>query len=116
MISAYSYIYKNVNRTAGSGNLMALQWLRSEGCEWDVDTCHIAALNGHLHVLRWLKEECEDGQQIWCEKVFSFAARGGHLHILKWADDMGFECRYPEIGKCAGGLLLMKFDCASSSY
>ena len=32
-----------------------LQWLRANGCDWDVDTCTEAAGDGHLEVLQWAR-------------------------------------------------------------
>ncbi|KAJ1626387.1 hypothetical protein T492DRAFT_878540, partial [Pavlovales sp. CCMP2436] len=34
------------------GQLVALGWLRSRGCPWDIDTSHLAAEGGHLEALR----------------------------------------------------------------
>ena len=33
---------------------------RGQGCEWDYWTCSSAAKNGHLHVLKWARENGEE--------------------------------------------------------
>lgn len=38
---------------AYQGNLELLQWIRSQGCPWDIWTCIFAARMGHLDVLEW---------------------------------------------------------------
>ena len=36
---------------AGGGQLETLQWLRDEGCSWDMQVCRQVANNGDIHVL-----------------------------------------------------------------
>ncbi len=43
-----------------------------------------AALNGHLHILKWMKSSCTLYEPCYLRKTTLAAARGGHLHILKW--------------------------------
>ena len=39
---------------------MVLQWLRTNGCDWDTNTCTVAAAGGHLSVLQWVRANgCE---------------------------------------------------------
>ena len=38
------------------GHLEVLKWARENGCEWDYLTCAYAAKNGHLEVLKWARE------------------------------------------------------------
>jgi hypothetical protein len=41
-------------RTAVTKNhLGEAKWARANGCPWDAFTCVLAALNGHLEVLKW---------------------------------------------------------------
>ena len=48
---------KRVMREAAvSGNLKLVQWMRGEGCEWDLGTCLNAVAGGHVRVLRWARE------------------------------------------------------------
>jgi hypothetical protein len=47
---------------------------------WNAKTCEAAALNGHLDVLQWARENgCN-----WNENAFISAAEGGHIHICKY--------------------------------
>ena len=41
---------------AWGGHLEVLQWLRGEGCPWDMETCYEAVDKGHVEVLRWARE------------------------------------------------------------
>ena len=41
---------------ARSGNLELVQWLRGEGCPWNLLTCVHAINKGHVEVLRWARE------------------------------------------------------------
>ena len=45
-----------MKEAALNGHLEVLKWARENGCPWDSFTCSYAALNGHLEVLRWAKE------------------------------------------------------------
>ena len=45
-----------MREAALSGNLEFVQWLRGEGCPWDLETCLDAVENGHVEVLRWARE------------------------------------------------------------
>ena len=40
-------------KAAWSGRLDVLQWLRANGCPWDVMVRSSARWKGHLHVLKW---------------------------------------------------------------
>ena len=40
---------------AQNGHLEVLQWLRANGCPWDTDTCYHAVDQGHVEVLRWVR-------------------------------------------------------------
>ena len=64
-----------------NGRLDVLRLARSQNCQWDEQTCQIAAANGHLHVLQWAREHgCP-----WDERTCAYAALNGHLHVLFWA-------------------------------
>ena len=41
---------------AYGGNLEVVQWLRGEGCPWDIRTCYMAVKKGHVEVLRWARQ------------------------------------------------------------
>jgi hypothetical protein len=70
---------------AGRGHLHVLKWLRENGCRWDTETCCKAAGSGHLHILKWARKNGCD----WSESTCAFAAGGGHLNVLKWARENG---------------------------
>merc|ERR1711934_1185224 len=73
---------------AGEGHLDVLKWLRSEGCPWNVGACNSAAGEGHLECLKWLRSEgCP-----WDARACAGAALDGHLDVLQWAIDNG--CPY----------------------
>ena len=62
-----------------------LQRMYGNGCEWDEYTCELAALGGHLKVLRFARENrCP-----WDEWTCARAAEGGHLEVLQWAHQNG---------------------------
>ena len=72
----------NLCSTAASwGQLEALQWLRSRGCNWDTYTCSWAARGGHLAVLQWLRANGCD----WSAATCSSAARRGDLTMMQGA-------------------------------
>jgi hypothetical protein len=62
------------------GHLELLKWTRENGCDWDSDTCTDAALGGYLELLKWARENgC-----FWDSNTCAHAAKGGHLEFLKW--------------------------------
>jgi len=70
---------------AREGQLRILQWLRARECPWDKRTCRAAARNGHLQLLKWAREEGCPWDYLTC----SGAAYGGHLQLLMWAREQG---------------------------
>jgi len=71
-----------IEGAASGGHIHVIRWLRSPvvGCDWTPKLCSIAAMNGHLTLLKWLKQEhCP-----WSENMFSAAARKGHVQVLDW--------------------------------
>jgi alpha-N-acetylglucosamine transferase len=73
---------------AREGNLAVLKYLRSIQCPWDSDTCASAAENGHLDVLQW----CRENDCSWDAWTCSRAAINGHIDIFKWCRYNGCEC------------------------
>ena len=72
-------------QAAEEGNLPLLQWARENGCPWDGRTCASAALNGHLTVLQWARANgCP-----WDARTCAHAALNGHLTVLHWAWESG---------------------------
>jgi hypothetical protein len=63
-----------------SGNLEALQLLRSVDCEWDDTVPAFAAGRGHVHLIEWaINNGCP-----WSERTCLHAAAYGTLETLKW--------------------------------
>ena len=42
---------------AAHGHFKIVRWLHTNECHWDINTCHVAAKNGHLKVLKILARE-----------------------------------------------------------
>ena len=73
-----------------------LQWAWAnchDGCDWNANTCSLAAHGGHLEVLQWARYAlCGIGNPgytrplscNWNEGTCSAAAEGGHLEVLQW--------------------------------
>ena len=77
-----------MTRAARSGNLRLVQWLSSEGCEWDGDgdVCWQAAKYGHVEVLRWARQN---------DCPWTAATRDHAAAKLGYTDDFGnlVSCR-----------------------
>ena len=74
-----------LNIAALNGHLEEVKWLRGKGFALTPWTCSQAAGGGHLKLLKWLRREgCP-----WDESTCSSAAGGGHLKVLKWARSKG---------------------------
>ena len=68
------------------GHLEVLRWARSQGCPWNKSLTWTAAMSGQLKVLVWLiKEECPYNKRQ-CREA---AARGGERarKVLEWLDE-----------------------------
>jgi len=63
-----------------NGHLEVVKYLRKLGIPWNVGTYSNAAKNGHLELLKW----CRANQCPWNEMTCSLAALNGHLELLKW--------------------------------
>lgn len=79
---------------ARTGQLDFIKWAGI----WDRDTCAHAAKEGHIHVLKWLQELHNSGDQSfktsrcrWDWKTCQKAAEGGQLEVLKYARENGCE-------------------------
>ena len=57
-------------------------------CPIDERACARAAENGHLEVLKYLREE---GKAPWGEYTATWAAANGHLHILEYLVERKFD-------------------------
>jgi len=80
---------------AQRGDLVMLQWLRSQGCPWDVETCNNAAKEGHFEVLQWARSQGCPWEPDTCWE----AAVHGHLDILRWLRSQDPPCPWevPEV-------------------
>ena len=74
-----------MRNAAHSGNLDLVQWLRAEGCKWDVRVSAAAAWRGKLEVLQWLRANgCP-----WHGGTCHHAVDQGHVELLRWARENG---------------------------
>jgi hypothetical protein len=90
---------------ASYGNLEMFKWIRKIGGECDKMTFRDAAKNGHIHILKWIREELKNYKKLkqtysalseynnnFLNHISSIcfgAANGGHLEILFWAEENG---------------------------
>jgi hypothetical protein len=66
---------------ATEGQLEVLKWLRENDFPWSERTCNVAAQGGHLEVLQWAHANgCP-----WDWETCRMAALRDHLEILQWA-------------------------------
>ncbi|KAL6051405.1 Ankyrin repeat domain-containing protein [Balamuthia mandrillaris] len=74
---------------AAEGHLEILKWLKENSKDkWDEELLFSnAAENGHLPVLQWLQR---NGNLRWNERTFKEAILSGQLEVLKWADEEGY--------------------------
>ncbi len=72
---------------AEAGQLDVLQWMSTNGCDFDAKTCAAAAEGGYLDVLKWLRAK---GSR-WDENTCTRAAEGGHVQVLEWATAEGCD-------------------------
>jgi hypothetical protein len=47
-----------IYNAAGDGHLNVLKCLYNERCAWDPSVCNVAAMEGDLTTVRWLREHC----------------------------------------------------------
>lgn len=65
---------------AYQGDLELLKWLRERDCPWDSKTCESAVRGGHLEILQWIRENgCP-----WDYVTYMIARKNGNREILKW--------------------------------
>ena len=70
---------------AKNGHLEVLKYLRSAGCPWDKWVCNYAAKHGHLEVLKYVRSSGYPCDVCVCID----AAQNGHLEVLKYARKSG---------------------------
>ena len=75
--------------TRATSSVARAQWvIRDFGLTPTDLWCSVAAENGHLDVLKWLREE-NDPPCPWSEMTCAYAAQNGHLESLKWLRSEG---------------------------
>ena len=78
---------KLMDKAAGGGQLLAVQMLRrfDPPCPWHAQTCIWAAQEGHIEVLKWLRQPGKpEGQCPWDAIASWHAAKAGQLEVLQW--------------------------------
>jgi hypothetical protein len=81
-------LHRDAIQAAEYGYLEILQWYVDHGnsCMFNPVTLEGAALNGHIHVIKWAYDS---GYPVGCN-VLDKAALNGHINILKWAFESTF--------------------------
>ena len=75
-------------------------------CPINAEACAYAAQNGHLEVLKYLREEVK---ATWDSRTASWAAAKGHLHILEYLVERKYD-QY-SVYACAFAAENGHFDC-----
>jgi len=91
---------------AGQGNLEMVKYCVAKECPINTRACVCAAENGHLEVLKYLREEAKAP---WDEYTAYLAAQQGHLHILEYLVER--KCDQYSEGACACAAKNGHLDC-----
>jgi hypothetical protein len=70
------------------GNQEMVKYCVANECPIDMNACANAAKNGHLEVLKYLREEVKAP---WVWGTASYAAKNGHLHILEYLVERKYD-------------------------
>ena len=92
---------------AGQGNLEMVKYCVANECPIDEDACAYAARNGHLEVLKYLREEVKAP---WGWETATRAAGNGHLHILEYLVERKYNKYYYYLA-CERAAENGHFDC-----
>ena len=98
--------YRTIRTAASQGNLEMVKYCVANECPIDEDACAFAAFNGHLEVLKYLREEVK---ATWDSRTASWAAAKGHLHILEYLVERKYD-QY-SVYACAFAAENGHFDC-----
>ena len=79
---------KTFETVAEYGNLKMVKYCVASECPIDEMACALAAQNGHLECLKYLREEVKAP---WDRETASCAARNGHLHILEYLVERKYD-------------------------
>jgi len=77
-----------INSAARQGNLGMVKYCVANECPIDEYACAWAAGNGHLEILKYLREEAKAP---WDWRTAEWAARKGHLHILEYLVERKYD-------------------------
>ena len=77
-----------INAAARQGNLEMVKYCVANECPIDEWTCACAADDGHLEVLKYLREEVKAP---WDSVTAEWAAQNGHLHILEYLVERKYD-------------------------
>lgn len=79
---------------AMNGHLHILKWFTENGGNLDGHICSIAAQYGNIEILIWARDNGCDWRvnKIFSEFICPSAANSGHLHILKWLKENDCPC------------------------
>ena len=97
---------RTINAAAEQGNLEMVKYCVANECPIDEEACAYAAENGHLEVLKYLREEVK---ATWDSRTASWAAAKGHLHILEYLVERKYD-QY-SVYACAFAAENGHFDC-----
>ena len=98
--------YRTINMAAEIGNLEMVKFCVANECPINAEACAFAAQNGHLEVLKYLREEVK---ATWDSRTASWAAAKGHLHILEYLVERKYD-QY-SVYACAFAAENGHFDC-----
>jgi len=87
-----------INAAAEQGNLEMVKYCIANECPIDESACAFAASNGHLEVLKYLREE---GKAPWDSRTAAWAAENGHLHILEYLVERKYDKYNEDVCVCA---------------
>ena len=83
-----SWMEGSIEAAAKQGNLEMVKYCVANECPIDEYACASAAENGHLEVLKYLREE---GKAPWDWNTAAWAAQNGHLHILEYLVERKYD-------------------------
>ncbi len=95
-----------INAAALQGNLEMVKYCVANYFLIDSEACAYAALNGHLEILKYLREVAKAP---WDWRIAAWAAGNGHLHILEYLVERKYD-RYSEWA-CMHAAKNGHFDC-----
>ena len=95
-----------INAAAYQGNLEMVKYCVANECPIDTGACAYAARNGHLEILKYLREEAKAP---WYFYTAAWAAENGHLHILEYLVERKYN-KYYNLA-CVYAAMNGHFDC-----